>query len=222
MCSYLHLHEIENEALQRMYSACRKGQGFPGTLPDETSGEVTTHAILHGLGLIDVDDDEPEFQDIPPSSGVRAVDPSQKGATRTPPSSICSSLTDQSTATLRSQSFDRRASHGISGSQQMIPFNESWSVDLDGSTKQDYLATLDSREQPWRINFSLQDSMPKQANALQITEPQISITTLDGQSTTSQSIDFDRASYSGFFDGTTQDPLSCCTNLYSTIFDMQI
>lgn len=39
------------EAIQRLYWACRRRQGFPGDPPDESTGEVTTTAILKGLGL---------------------------------------------------------------------------------------------------------------------------------------------------------------------------
>ena len=112
MYSYWHLHEIEHEALQRMYGACRKGRDFPGTLPDETSGGVTTHAILQGLRLIGADDDESVFQDIlkeSPSSAVWAGGPRQNGATRATPPSSSPSLSDHSTATSRSRSFDTRA-----------------------------------------------------------------------------------------------------------------
>jgi hypothetical protein len=220
MYSYWHLREIEHEALQRMYLACRKGRDFPGTLPDETSGRVTTHAILQGLGLIGADDDESMFQDIlnkSPSSGVQAVGPRQKGATRPAPPSSCSSMSDHSTATSRSQSFDTPAPPSIPITQQTIPFNESWYVDLGGSTKQGYLATLDSSGQPWPINFSLQEAMPKQAKAQQIMETPIFPTALGGQSMTSQFIDFDSASSLGFFDELTQDPMSWCTNLYDYV-----
>ncbi|KAK5048790.1 hypothetical protein LTR69_011289 [Exophiala sideris] len=41
-----------NEALQQMYWACRLGTGFPGKIPDESTGVVPTDAILHGLGLM--------------------------------------------------------------------------------------------------------------------------------------------------------------------------
>jgi len=64
MYSYWHLHEIEHEALQRTYLACRKGRDFPGTLPDEKSGGVTTLAILQDIGPVGADDDESRFQDI--------------------------------------------------------------------------------------------------------------------------------------------------------------
>ncbi|KAK5468043.1 hypothetical protein LTS15_001016 [Exophiala xenobiotica] len=40
-----------DEALQRLYWACRQGRGFPGVIPNESSGRVSTDAILRGLGL---------------------------------------------------------------------------------------------------------------------------------------------------------------------------
>ena len=46
-----------NEALRRMYTACRRGTGFPGEMPQDVeieAAEIPIHAILHGLGLISV------------------------------------------------------------------------------------------------------------------------------------------------------------------------
>ncbi|KAK5044858.1 hypothetical protein LTR84_010396 [Exophiala bonariae] len=45
------MREVIDEALQTLYWACREGRGFPGTVPDESSGQVSTDAILRGLGL---------------------------------------------------------------------------------------------------------------------------------------------------------------------------
>lgn len=45
------MREVIDEALQTLYWACREGRGFPGTIPDESSGHVSTDAILNGLGL---------------------------------------------------------------------------------------------------------------------------------------------------------------------------
>jgi len=52
MVSYFRMRKVMDEALQRLYWACRRQQGFPGNLPDETKGPVTTAEILEGLGLI--------------------------------------------------------------------------------------------------------------------------------------------------------------------------
>ncbi|KIW75402.1 hypothetical protein Z517_10143 [Fonsecaea pedrosoi CBS 271.37] len=43
--------DVLDEALQRLYWACREGRGFPGVIPDESGGRVSTDAILRGLGL---------------------------------------------------------------------------------------------------------------------------------------------------------------------------
>ncbi|KIW17328.1 hypothetical protein PV08_04520 [Exophiala spinifera] len=48
---YWGMHDVMDEALQRLYWACREGRGFPGVIPDESSGRVSTDAILRGLGL---------------------------------------------------------------------------------------------------------------------------------------------------------------------------
>lgn len=48
---YWGMQDVIDEALQRLYWACREGRGFPGVLPDESNGRVSTDAILRGLGL---------------------------------------------------------------------------------------------------------------------------------------------------------------------------
>ncbi|EXJ80403.1 hypothetical protein A1O1_08547 [Capronia coronata CBS 617.96] len=48
---YWGMQDIIDEALQRLYWACREGRGFPGVVPDESGGRVPTDAILRGLGL---------------------------------------------------------------------------------------------------------------------------------------------------------------------------
>ncbi|OAL19961.1 hypothetical protein AYO22_09488 [Fonsecaea multimorphosa] len=48
---YWGMQDVIDEALQRLYWACRQGRGFPGVIPDESSGRVSTDAILRGLGL---------------------------------------------------------------------------------------------------------------------------------------------------------------------------
>ncbi|KAK5446395.1 hypothetical protein LTS15_009734 [Exophiala xenobiotica] len=48
-----------DEALQRLYWACRQKIEFPGEVPDESTGVVTTDAILNGLGLTTPDHEDP-------------------------------------------------------------------------------------------------------------------------------------------------------------------
>jgi hypothetical protein len=38
--------DARGEAIQRLYSACRTKSGFPGKIPDESTGTITTTAIL--------------------------------------------------------------------------------------------------------------------------------------------------------------------------------
>jgi hypothetical protein len=45
------MQDVIDEALQRLYWACREGRNFPGIIPDESEGTVSTDAILRGLGL---------------------------------------------------------------------------------------------------------------------------------------------------------------------------
>ncbi|KIW36560.1 uncharacterized protein PV06_11210 [Exophiala oligosperma] len=49
---YSRMQGVTDIALQQLYWACRQKSGFPGKLPDESTGAVTTDAILEGLGLL--------------------------------------------------------------------------------------------------------------------------------------------------------------------------
>jgi hypothetical protein len=52
-CSYLQMLNLSNEAIRRMYLACKDNGCFPGDLPtDEHDRNVSIHAILGGLGLL--------------------------------------------------------------------------------------------------------------------------------------------------------------------------
>ncbi|OCT52924.1 hypothetical protein CLCR_10746 [Cladophialophora carrionii] len=53
------MREVTDAALQRLYWACRRKTGFPGQIPDESTGVVTTTDILKGMGLI-----KPEFDEF--------------------------------------------------------------------------------------------------------------------------------------------------------------
>ncbi|OQV02549.1 hypothetical protein CLAIMM_07732 isoform 5 [Cladophialophora immunda] len=55
------MREVTDVALQRLYWACRRRTGFPGDIPDESQGEVSTADILKGLGLLTPDLDDPTF-----------------------------------------------------------------------------------------------------------------------------------------------------------------
>jgi len=63
--SYFQMREMMDEALQRLYWACRTTSGFPGSIPDDSTGVVTTEAILKGLGLMSTTLEEPSR---PPAS----------------------------------------------------------------------------------------------------------------------------------------------------------
>jgi len=49
---YCQMREVTDEALQRLYWACRSRSGFPGDTPDESNGPPSTAAILDALGLM--------------------------------------------------------------------------------------------------------------------------------------------------------------------------
>jgi len=84
------MREITDEALQRLYWASKQGQVFPGKLPSEANGPVTTNQILEGLGLVDSSKDD----DMLPKPVVNEETSSQfqqhqrliqQAAQRTPP-----------------------------------------------------------------------------------------------------------------------------------------
>ena len=52
------MREVTDNALQRLYWACRGGTGFPGQVPDESQSPVTTSDILKGLCVVKPDFDE--------------------------------------------------------------------------------------------------------------------------------------------------------------------
>ena|SRR5882757_10204516 len=62
--SYWRLLDVIDEALQRLYWACREKSDFPGQIPNESIGKVTTHSILDGLGLIGPELDEAGFPEV--------------------------------------------------------------------------------------------------------------------------------------------------------------
>lgn len=55
-----YMKDITDEALVRLYWACQSGSGFPGHAIEEKDGQVTTHAILEGLGLTGPIEDDTE------------------------------------------------------------------------------------------------------------------------------------------------------------------
>lgn len=73
-----------DEALQRLYWACRTNSDFPGKVPDESTGVVTTEAILKGLDLeptIENPDRPPGLRQQPPPSYNGSSNNSQHPAT---------------------------------------------------------------------------------------------------------------------------------------------
>lgn len=73
-----------DEALQRLYWACRTHGDFPGRIPDESTGVVTTHAILKALDLAPTmeDPDRPHgLKQEPSSSRKDSLNDSQRPVT---------------------------------------------------------------------------------------------------------------------------------------------
>jgi hypothetical protein len=207
-----------------MYWACRNGRDFPGTLPDETSGRVTTHAILEGLGLIGADDDESGFQEVSTGSlgsGVPTGDPDQQVAAQATSPSSSPSLPGEQTPASQVNPFDTHIPSGVPYIQHNIPFNDASSADLHETTEQDYLSILDNCKQLLPIDFSLQEPMLQLPKAQLLVEPLIAPSILGGQSMTSHFMDFDSANLSESSTGLMQEPMWWCTNMYPKVFDVQ-
>lgn len=60
------MREVTDEALQRLYWACRSRKGFPGEPPDESHGPPSTTAILDALGLMRPSLEDLGAPEIPP------------------------------------------------------------------------------------------------------------------------------------------------------------
>ncbi|KEF53747.1 uncharacterized protein A1O9_10148 [Exophiala aquamarina CBS 119918] len=67
------MREATDEALQRLYWACRRGSGFPGPVPDESNGPPSTAAILDALALRPSIEDVGRLGDL--QNGVNLSDP---------------------------------------------------------------------------------------------------------------------------------------------------
>jgi len=53
--SHWQMRDITNDALRKLYLACKRRSGFPGNMPatvDSNENDISVHAILQGLGLI--------------------------------------------------------------------------------------------------------------------------------------------------------------------------
>lgn len=208
-----------------MYWACRKGRDFPGTVPDETGGRVTNHAILQGLGLLRTDDEGSGFEEVTnasQSSSVRTGDLGQQDATQATSPSISPSLSAEPTPTSPADSLDTRISSNIPCRQPTTPFDDSWFVEFRRATEHGYLSTLDSCKQPLPIDFSLQESMLLQPKAQHIIDPTILPPLLIGQSKTSPFTESDSVNLSDFPDGPMEDTTLWCTEMCPTTFEMQI
>ncbi len=76
---------LSNEAIRRMYLACKENDCFPGELPtDEHDRNVSIHAILGGLGLL-TDGMLPFDTSMSPSDNFSSRRQSQSNASGRPP-----------------------------------------------------------------------------------------------------------------------------------------
>lgn len=141
-CSYLQMLNLSNEAVRRMYHACKDNDCFPGDLPtDEHDRNVSIHAILGGLGLL-TDGMLPFDTPISPSdeSGSRRQSQStasgrhpraNSGSSNPSIDSINTSSFEDTNAFLSSMSVHSPTSHQnfddppVSPTTQMPPFDSS-------------------------------------------------------------------------------------------------
>lgn len=61
------MQDVLDEAIQVLYSACKRSNSFPGILPPEDGGLVSTEGILRGLGLVKLN---LETQPVERSTGI--------------------------------------------------------------------------------------------------------------------------------------------------------
>ncbi|KAK5044394.1 hypothetical protein LTR84_011305 [Exophiala bonariae] len=91
------MREVTDEALQRLYRACRSKSGFPGDIPAESQGPPSTTEIFDAVGLMrplladmgSIEDFQKSVSTSPPNSttysdstqnSTSGNDPSDEGA----------------------------------------------------------------------------------------------------------------------------------------------
>jgi hypothetical protein len=72
--SYCQMKEATDTAIQQLYWACRRKQGFPGQIPDESNGHVSTTDVLRGLSLLGNDFED---LDVPREVDTQPPEPTQ-------------------------------------------------------------------------------------------------------------------------------------------------
>jgi hypothetical protein len=64
--SHWQMRDITNDALRKLYLACKRRSGFPGNMPvtvDSNENDISVHAILQGLGLVKASPEDVFSQD---------------------------------------------------------------------------------------------------------------------------------------------------------------
>lgn len=90
---HCHMQDTVDEAIQRLYRACKQNACFPGVLPSETGGHATTANILQGMGFanLDLGPGRSTNQEAIASRVLLANDNSNTGPINSPRSSISNS-----------------------------------------------------------------------------------------------------------------------------------
>jgi hypothetical protein len=119
-----------DEALQRLYWACRSNSGFPGDIPDESHGPPSTTAILDALGLIISSPEERASESLQsrthgvlPSNWASYAIPSQHQHQKIAPLTRDSSTLDEYLPSPTHSSFNRKAHDISSQSSSNIALN---------------------------------------------------------------------------------------------------
>jgi hypothetical protein len=122
------MRDVTDAALQKLYWACRGAAGFPGQIPDESTGSVSTTDILRGMGLV-----TPDQLSVQGPEGAAQKSPAPKGKPARPvPPAIKSRSTESAKSSTTSDSktarFDMPAEQAIELSPSMDSVDD---YDLD-------------------------------------------------------------------------------------------
>jgi len=144
------MREVTDEALQRLYWACRSRSGFPGEPLDESNGNPSTTEILDALGLMrpsleDLGGPETLLQHVN-SSDISAARPSQHARS---PSSATSHSQDDYLPSPTQSSFSMSPVHSLNSGPAPITTNSASTIpatppEMDMSEQFQYAASAHS------------------------------------------------------------------------------
>ncbi|KAJ9646820.1 hypothetical protein H2204_000512 [Knufia peltigerae] len=164
LSDYCRMRDVLDEAIQRLYWACRQESGFPGDIPDESSGSVTTDSILCGLGLIEPGGEE-STTTATATAGTRREPSDSSKAQRLRPNQDrpwALSTAQEFTQTRHDQQEDS------SSASQSPPFPSPGSYDGSASSSVPSLQQATTKETNFDMNGDLdqQDIMHEQPSTV--------------------------------------------------------